>query len=146
MSIEDTSCWAPFGTLETQDIGGNLIAEKSITLLPRVLIVNLLTYGQISIGDRKSCQGKWLKSGQMQVAFRNRKNPGFLKVRHRGNLSSEPQKDKTPFSFQEMGLGVQGVGGLCAFGALACLWQVQISRGLTSQPEADKSSRPDQER
>jgi hypothetical protein len=42
--------------------------------LPRVLIVNLLTYVHVSIGDRKSCQGKWLKSGKMQIAFGNRKN------------------------------------------------------------------------
>jgi len=88
--------------------------ENSTALIPRSLLGGAsLTNGQISIGDRKSCQGKWLKSGQMQVAFRNRKNPGFLKVRHRGNLSSEPQKDKTPLSFREMGIGVEVLAPPC---------------------------------
>ena len=61
-SWQNTRCW------------GDDYVPKSITFLPRVLIVNLLTYGQISIGDRKPCQGKWIKSGKMQIAFGNRKN------------------------------------------------------------------------
>ena len=55
--------------------------------LPQVLVVNLLTCGQISIGYQKPYQEKWLKSGKMQIALGNLKNLHSQKVRsHRHNV------------------------------------------------------------
>jgi hypothetical protein len=56
-----------------QDLVVEPHSEKSKIACQNLCFGNQELTAQISIVYRKFCQGKWLKSGKMQIAFRNRK-------------------------------------------------------------------------